>query len=288
MARPKPLCCSLGDRLGSFLPPSLRHGRRNAKGACRPLIIARSLFGEHAFEFEFAAAGGTADDDRLHPMFSTWITIPLANTVARVSHIQVKSTFTTHDRIPCACHRPRAAGFALPARSTSCSFVPLCCWSRPSDRQRLGTGALFPLPRPGWAPQPPIFTAGLGQAPASWCDCRGLANSAAATGITARPARARSVPDLVGADRLLRRQPLHIQPRPPSLGDDVEGNAVLALELGRDASAAMWRSRRHSSCSLPGCLPRLSGGRWRVLWPSRFQECPERIHRLPTRFVAPS
>ena len=64
---------------------------------------------------------------------------------------------------------------------------------------------------------------------------RGLHNSAGATCVTARPARARSIPDLVGADRLLRRQPLHIQPHPPSLGDDVEGNAVLALELGRDA-----------------------------------------------------
>ena len=43
------------------------------------------------------------------------------------------------------------------------------------------------------------------------------------------------LPNLVGAGRLLRRQPLHIQPRPPSLRDDVEGNAVLALEFGRDA-----------------------------------------------------
>jgi hypothetical protein len=31
----------------------------------------------------------------------------------------------------CSATRPRAAGFALPASSTSCPFVPLCCWRLP-------------------------------------------------------------------------------------------------------------------------------------------------------------
>ena len=73
------------------------------------------FFGEHAFEFEFAAAGGTADDDRLHPMFSTWIRIPSVNIAARVSHIHVKSTSTTYDRIPWACHQAPRSWFYTPA-----------------------------------------------------------------------------------------------------------------------------------------------------------------------------
>ena len=39
-----------------------------------------------------------------HPTRSSWISIPSANIAARVSHIQIKSTSTTHDRIPWACH----------------------------------------------------------------------------------------------------------------------------------------------------------------------------------------
>ena len=44
-------------------------------------------------------------------MLSTWISIPSANVAARVSHIHVKSTSTTYDRIPWACHQAPRGGF---------------------------------------------------------------------------------------------------------------------------------------------------------------------------------
>ena len=54
------------------------------------------------------------------------------------------------------------------------------CGSRLAGRQRLGTGAPWLLPRPVGSPA--LITTGLGQAPASWCDCRGLADSAESAG----------------------------------------------------------------------------------------------------------
>ena len=84
------------------------------------------------------------------------------------------------------------------------------------------------------------------------------------------------------------------QPHPPSLGDDVEGNAVLALELGRDAE---------SPCGvvlglvLPCPRPRAGGmplpdlaeaaGEFDGRAAVRSAHSPECIHRLPTRFAAP-